>query len=74
MYTYKSFSAEEVELKPCPYCGNPDVRLIRDEVCHYVWCNDDSCTRSKIKCFATAEEAIEEWNGLSKGGNADGIC
>lgn len=49
-------------LIPCPWCGKKDVHLLHDEVCWFVWCNNDNCTRKRIRCFATKEEALEDWN------------
>jgi ssDNA-binding Zn-finger/Zn-ribbon topoisomerase 1 len=48
-------------LKPCPWCGRKDVRMLHDEVCWFVWCNNDDCKRKTIKCFATEQEAREDW-------------
>lgn len=49
------------KLSACPYCENKDIRLLNDEVCYFVWCTNIDCPRKRINCFATAEEAIEDW-------------
>ena len=58
---YKDYSAKEIGLKPCPYCGNKDVRLIDDDYCWFVWCTNIDCKRKIINCYGTKEEAVEDW-------------
>ncbi len=52
---------EKPKLRPCPWCKSKDVELVEDG-CFFVWCYRFSCPRPEINCFATAEEAIEDWN------------
>lgn len=51
---------EKPELSLCPYCGS-NVKVLHDEICYFIWCNNEYCPRKIIKCFATEEEAIEDW-------------
>ena len=61
IHLYKRYAGKEIGLKQCPYCGNEDISLIDDDFCWFVWCNRYSCNRETINCFATKEEAIEDW-------------
>ena len=65
-FEYKVFPAIEFGLSPCPYCGNKDVILVHDEIIWYVWCNVFECKRENINCWATKEEAIEDWEKEAK--------
>lgn len=60
-YEYRVYPAKEIGLKSCPYCGNDDVELVHDEIIWFVWCKNYQCTREKINCYATKEEALEDW-------------
>lgn len=53
---------EKPKLRPCPWCRRTDVYVAHDEICFFVWCKNIDCPRDQIKCFATEEEAIEDWN------------
>lgn len=50
----------EIELKPCPFCGSDDVTWfygLEDE--HYVECLDCS---AKAESYSGLEDAIAGWN------------
>lgn len=47
------------ELKPCPFCGNEDIRVERIYNYYEVICSD--CL-SRTEEYPTKEEAIEVWN------------
>ena len=56
--------SKEIELKPCPYCGETDLRIGYNAICerHYVVCA--SCLmRGPEKC-ADKKRAAKAWNGL----------
>lgn len=53
------------KLKPCPWCGNRNVRVIHNGV-FYVHCFDPDCTRRTIEAYWTEEEAVEKWNALPR--------
>lgn len=61
---------DKPKLDTCPWCGNPEVKILNDEVCYFVWCNNDDCTREVINCFATEEEAITDWKKECEANNA----
>lgn len=57
-----------IELKPCPWCGNKNVRVILDNHTqkYYAVCSNYQCTRTLIHLTKTEQEAIEYWNGLER--------
>lgn len=65
----------EIELKPCPFCGNTkSVECVKEKNCYgdnyyyvgcvpfYGGCGASTCTRD------TEDEAIEAWNRRSDNG------
>ena len=48
-----------IELKPCPFCGSTDVRVIGDWFKKWVQCQD-CCAHSGLK--DDKEEAAKAWN------------
>jgi Lar family restriction alleviation protein len=53
-------------LKPCPFCGSPDLELsnLCDPDDYFVSCN--GCEVQQIANY-TREEAIQRWNERAKG-------
>lgn len=53
-----------MKLKPCPWCGSEDVKVIYDPVfeAYYVDCNRYNCSRVKVVGYATKEQCIKAWN------------
>ena len=48
-----------IELKPCPFCGSTDVRVIGDWFKKWVQCQD-CCAHSGLK--DDKEEAAKAWS------------
>ena len=50
------------KLKPCPYCGNEDVKLMRMSNYYGVVCENYFCDRITERYFNTEEQAVREWD------------
>lgn len=51
---------KEIELLPCPYCGNTEIQRYNYELNQWrVTCRD---CRNTTKDWPTVDEAIEHWN------------
>lgn len=51
------------KLKPCPYCGNPNVKIVRKlKYLYYVDCGAYACNRSLIYYYESEEDAVKGWN------------
>lgn len=54
-----------IELKPCPFCGNTQSILLNEKVmCRYFIGYSVYCCRCEVetRCFDTKEKAAEAWN------------
>ena len=50
-----------IEIKPCPFCGGKDIRIVDRETFSYLECPD--CLIRFYQCEAcSVEENIEAWN------------
>lgn len=49
----------EIELKPCPFCGSDDVICDMFEDVYFVECLDCS---AKVESYNGLEDAVEGWN------------
>lgn len=57
-------SRPKVSIRPCPACGNPDVRVITTDMTSHIECNCKGCWLSGP--YAETEAgAIKKWNSLS---------
>lgn len=57
--------SKEVELKPCPHCGEPELQLIARERSAYVACPTLGCwMHGPMK--ETADAAAKAWNSLPR--------
>jgi len=48
------------ELKPCPFCGSRDVKLLKILSCYSVMCNQ--CNSTTDDYFDDEKGALEAWN------------
>ena len=58
--------AKKDKLKPCPWCGNKGVEVIRSGYWYYVWCSRYDCNRVMEDTYPTKEAAIRHWNALPR--------
>lgn len=60
----------ETKLKPCPFCGSTEVKIIL-----YGGLDCIACTRCPgnvmVSQFQTKQEAIEAWNRRAEDGNQE---
>lgn len=59
---------KQVELKPCPFCGNSKTRIVKRFGCDYsVECDSMACLVSpETGYFSTEKDAIKAWNKRAK--------
>ena len=57
------------ELKPCPFCGGTDLRVVDPPVCDE-WVVECACDANGPIANPTPEDAIETWN-MRAGGEKD---
>jgi len=56
------------ELKPCPFCGSPEVKMYSFEdaslhgFLHLCKTNGDAMVKIESRLYSTEEKAIEAWN------------
>ncbi|GHU39774.1 hypothetical protein FACS1894105_14550 [Clostridia bacterium] len=55
-------NAEYTEpLKPCPFCGNNDIRINKFAKDYNVMCGNLSC-EARTQCYYEQSHAIDAWN------------
>ena len=50
------------KLKPCPFCGNQDVKMEKWGPMFYVTCHRYTCATPSINFYYSAKVAAREWN------------
>ena len=53
---------KEMELIPCPWCENVDVKVKKHMIFYGVECGCKDCTRPFTIWYPTRKEAIDHWN------------
>ena len=65
------------ELKPCPFCGSPEVKMYSFEdaslhgFLHLCKTNGDAMVKIESRLYSTEEKAIEAWNRRAGEQNED---
>ena len=54
------------EIKPCPYCGNPDPQIMHPAYSggYMIYCGVWACNMPFTIIGDTLEEAINDWNNF----------
>lgn len=51
------------KLIPCPYCGNPNVKLLQTANDYfYIHCDNYYCSRRSTMFYPNKERCIKDWN------------
>ena len=59
---------DNIELKPCPFCGGEAIITYSKIGFHQVYCSNEDCIANELKMYNsnTEDEAVKIWNRIAE--------